>query len=93
MIHDQIVTLTFEYSTNFNAIDFNVASVGENLNLCGSASCKKKNKVVVPIVASVGGLLVVSLIVVALLWGLKRRRTQRKTDLRAYSSKHRKHSK
>ncbi|KAB1218466.1 hypothetical protein CJ030_MR3G026346 [Morella rubra] len=51
-------------------------SVGENLNLCGSASCKKKNKVVVPIVASVGGLLIVSLIVVALLWGLKRRRTQ-----------------
>ncbi|GLT68774.1 hypothetical protein SLA2020_409760 [Shorea laevis] len=41
-------------------------SVGDNPNLCGSGSCnKKKNNIVVPIVASLGGLLIVSLIVAA----------------------------
>ncbi|XP_040999963.1 LRR receptor-like serine/threonine-protein kinase IOS1 isoform X1 [Juglans microcarpa x Juglans regia] len=50
-------------------------SVGENPDLCGSRSCKKKkNNTVILIVASaVGGLVVLSLIDVAILWGTKRR--------------------
>jgi hypothetical protein len=55
-----------------------ISSVGENPNLCGSGSCKtKKNSTVVPlIVASVGGLLILSLVVAAILFGLSRRRKQ-----------------
>ncbi|XP_050285787.1 probable LRR receptor-like serine/threonine-protein kinase At1g05700 [Quercus robur] len=49
-------------------------SVDENLNVCGLGSCKKKNNIAVPIGASVGVLLILSLIVVAVLWGLKRRK-------------------
>nr|XP_023890009.1 LRR receptor-like serine/threonine-protein kinase IOS1 [Quercus suber] len=49
-------------------------SVDENLNVCGFGSCKKKNNIAVPIGASVGVLLILSLIVVAVLWGLKRRK-------------------
>ncbi|XP_059458239.1 LRR receptor-like serine/threonine-protein kinase IOS1, partial [Corylus avellana] len=51
-------------------------SVGYNINskLCGSGSCKKKNNIVVPIVASLGGLLIISLIVAATLLGLRRKR-------------------
>ncbi|KAG6727765.1 hypothetical protein I3842_02G140900 [Carya illinoinensis] len=53
-------------------------SVGENSDLCGSRSCKKnKNNVVIPIVASViGGLLVLTLIVMAIFWGIRRRKKQ-----------------
>ncbi|KAG2722808.1 hypothetical protein I3760_02G143700, partial [Carya illinoinensis] len=49
-------------------------SVGENSDICGSRSCKKnKNNVVIPIVASViGGLLVLTLIVMAICWGIRR---------------------
>ncbi|KAG2722801.1 hypothetical protein I3760_02G143000 [Carya illinoinensis] len=49
--------------------------VGENPDLCVSRSCKKKknNSIVIPIVASVlGGLLVLTLIVVAIFWGTRR---------------------
>ncbi|KAK4590902.1 hypothetical protein RGQ29_021195 [Quercus rubra] len=48
-------------------------SVDANLNVCGSGSCKNKNNIVVPVVASVGGLLILSLIVAAVLWGLRRK--------------------
>ncbi|XP_040999965.1 LRR receptor-like serine/threonine-protein kinase IOS1 isoform X3 [Juglans microcarpa x Juglans regia] len=53
-------------------------SVGENPDLCGSRSCKKKkNNIVIPIVASVvGGLLVLTLIVMAVFWGIRRRTKQ-----------------
>ncbi|XP_059458942.1 LRR receptor-like serine/threonine-protein kinase IOS1 isoform X3 [Corylus avellana] len=55
-------------------------SVGDNPNLCGSRSCKKKkNNFVVPIVASLGGLLILSLIVAATLLGLRRRKHQDET--------------
>ncbi|XP_059458245.1 LRR receptor-like serine/threonine-protein kinase IOS1 [Corylus avellana] len=55
-------------------------SVGDNPNLCGSGSCKKKeNNIVVPIVASLGGLLILSLIVAAIFLGLRRRKQQDKT--------------
>ena len=53
---------------------FIISSVDENLNVCGFGSCKKKNNITVPIGASVGVLLILSLIVVAVLWGLKRRK-------------------
>ncbi|KAK4590870.1 hypothetical protein RGQ29_021170 [Quercus rubra] len=49
-------------------------SVDENLNVCGFGSCKMKNNIAVPIGASVGVLLILSLIVAAVLWGLKRRK-------------------
>ncbi|XP_059458248.1 LRR receptor-like serine/threonine-protein kinase IOS1 [Corylus avellana] len=58
------------------------SSVGDNPNLCGSDSCKqKKNNFVVPIVASLGGLLILSLIVAAIyiLLGIRRRKHQDKT--------------
>jgi hypothetical protein len=44
-------------------------------NLCGSGSCKKNN-IVVPIVASISGLLILSLIVAAILLRRFRRRKQ-----------------
>ncbi|GLT69268.1 hypothetical protein SLA2020_414300 [Shorea laevis] len=50
--------------------------VGDNPNLCGSGSCKKKNSIVVPIVASLGGLLILSLIVAAILFVLRRRKNK-----------------
>ncbi|GLT72858.1 hypothetical protein SLA2020_447570 [Shorea laevis] len=54
--------------------------VDDNPNLCGSGSCKKKkNSTVVPIVASLGGLLILSLIVAAIFLGLRRRKKQDKT--------------
>jgi hypothetical protein len=57
-----------------------IFSVGDNPNLCGSGSCKKKNSsnVVIPIVASVAGLLILSLIVAAIFLGLRRRKPQGK---------------
>ncbi|KAE7999154.1 hypothetical protein FH972_003621 [Carpinus fangiana] len=56
--------------------------VGDNPNLCGSRSCKKKkNNFVVPIVASLGGLLILSLIVAAFLLGLRRRKHQDETTV------------
>ncbi|KAM3699759.1 hypothetical protein ACJW30_05G050000 [Castanea mollissima] len=55
-------------------------SVDENSNFCGSGSCNKKKKnIVVPIVASVGGLFILSLTVVAILWGLRSRKEQHMT--------------
>ncbi|KAL0010233.1 hypothetical protein SO802_005341 [Lithocarpus litseifolius] len=48
-------------------------SVDANLYVCGLGSCKNKNNVVVPIVASVVGLLIFSLIVAAVLWGHRRK--------------------
>ncbi|KAM3699579.1 hypothetical protein ACB098_05G035900 [Castanea mollissima] len=48
-------------------------SVDENLNVCGSGSCKKKNNIAVPIGASVGVLLILALIVASVLWRLKRK--------------------
>lgn len=62
--------------TYVSSIKQNVASVDENPNLDGCVnSCKKKNtSPVVPIVASVGGLFVLSLIVAAILLELRRRR-------------------
>ncbi|KAB1218477.1 hypothetical protein CJ030_MR3G026357 [Morella rubra] len=48
----------------------------DNPNLCGANSCKKKNNVIVPILASVVGLLILSLICAAILWGLRRRKKQ-----------------
>ncbi|KAK7844123.1 putative lrr receptor-like serine/threonine-protein kinase [Quercus suber] len=48
-------------------------SVDANLNVCGLGSCKNKNNVVLPIVASVVGLLILSLIVAAVLWGHRRK--------------------
>jgi len=47
--------------------------VDENLNVCGSGSCKKKNNIAVPIGASVGVLLILALIVASVLWRLKRK--------------------
>ncbi|KAB1218467.1 hypothetical protein CJ030_MR3G026347 [Morella rubra] len=63
-------------SLSLSSIKQNVASVDENPNLDGCVnSCKKKNtSPVVPIVASVGGLFVLSLIVAAILLELRRRR-------------------
>ncbi|XP_062156473.1 LRR receptor-like serine/threonine-protein kinase IOS1 isoform X2 [Alnus glutinosa] len=62
-------------------------SVGDNPNLCGSGSCKtKKNSTVVPIVASLGGLLILSMIVAAILFGLKRRRKQQVTMVETESN-------
>jgi len=60
--------------------------LGDNPNLCGSGSCKtKKNGTVVPIVASLGGLLILSLIVAAMLFGLRRRRKQQgKTKVESF---------
>ncbi|KAG2722807.1 hypothetical protein I3760_02G143500 [Carya illinoinensis] len=59
-------------------------SVGENPDLCGSRSCKKmKNNIVIPlIVASVlGGLLVITLIVImAIFWPGIRRRTKQDAE-------------
>ena len=52
---------------------FYCSSVDANLNVCRSGSCKNKNNIVVPIVASVGGLLILSSIVAAVLWGLRRK--------------------
>ena len=60
-----------------------ISSVGDNPNLCGSDSCKKKkNSAVVPIIASIGGLLIMSLIVAAILFGIRKRRRkqQAKTE-------------
>ncbi|KAK7848842.1 lrr receptor-like serine/threonine-protein kinase ios1 [Quercus suber] len=55
-------------------------SVDENSIFCGSGSCNKKKKnIAVPIVASVGGLFILSLTVVAILWGLRSRKQQHTT--------------
>ncbi|KAF3962683.1 hypothetical protein CMV_012834 [Castanea mollissima] len=57
-------------------------SVDENSNFCGSGSCNNKKKnIVVPIVASVGGLFILSLTVVAILWGLRSRKQQDTTKV------------
>ncbi|KAL4625879.1 hypothetical protein ACB092_05G057100 [Castanea dentata] len=56
-------------------------SVGENSNLCASDPCerKKKKNIVVLILASVVGLLTLSLTIAAILCGLTRRKQQDKT--------------
>ncbi|XP_059458017.1 LRR receptor-like serine/threonine-protein kinase IOS1 [Corylus avellana] len=52
-------------------------SVGDNPNLCGSDSCnKKKSNVVVPIVASLGGLLILAFIVAAIFLGIRIKRRE-----------------
>ncbi|XP_050285789.1 LRR receptor-like serine/threonine-protein kinase IOS1 [Quercus robur] len=57
-------------------------SVDENSNFCGSGSCNKKKKnIAFPIVASVGGLFILSLTVVAILWGLRSRKQQHTTKV------------
>ncbi|XP_065632094.1 LRR receptor-like serine/threonine-protein kinase IOS1 isoform X2 [Quercus suber] len=57
-------------------------SVDENSIFCGSGSCNKKKKnIAVPIVASVGGLFILSLTVVAILWGLRSRKQQHTTKV------------
>jgi hypothetical protein len=51
--------------------------VGNNPNLCGSDSCnKKKSNVVVPIVASLGGLLILAFIVAAIFLGIRIKRRE-----------------
>ena len=57
----------------------NDASVGQNPNLCISASCnktedRKKSNILIPAVASVGGLVVLLLLVAAIFFGLKKRK-------------------
>ncbi|XP_042967971.1 LRR receptor-like serine/threonine-protein kinase IOS1 isoform X2 [Carya illinoinensis] len=55
-------------------------SVGENPDLCGSRSCKKKkNNIVIPIASVGGGLLVFAFTVVAIFWGI-RMRTKRDAE-------------
>ncbi|KAK7848794.1 putative leucine-rich repeat receptor-like protein kinase [Quercus suber] len=57
-------------------------SVGENSNLCASDSCERKklkNNIVVLILASVVGLLILSLTIAAIFCGLTRRKKQDKT--------------
>ncbi|XP_062156019.1 LRR receptor-like serine/threonine-protein kinase IOS1 [Alnus glutinosa] len=55
-------------------------SVDDNPNLCRSGSCKKKkSSIVVPIAASLGGLLILSLIIAAILSRLGRRKQQENT--------------
>ncbi|KAL5576846.1 hypothetical protein UlMin_018545 [Ulmus minor] len=52
-------------------------SVGENSNLCTSSPCETKNKnnnILVPVGASVGGLVILLLVAAAVLFGLKRRK-------------------
>ncbi|KAK9923519.1 hypothetical protein M0R45_031933 [Rubus argutus] len=50
-------------------------SVGENGNLCSAISCeKKKSNVLIPLIASVGGVFILLLAAVATFMGLKRRR-------------------
>nr|POE80749.1 putative lrr receptor-like serine/threonine-protein kinase [Quercus suber] len=61
-----------------------VLSVDANLNVCGSGSCKNKKNIVVPIVASVGGLLILSLIVAAVLWGLRRKQKDENKAAESY---------
>ncbi|XP_062155806.1 LRR receptor-like serine/threonine-protein kinase IOS1 isoform X2 [Alnus glutinosa] len=54
--------------------------VDDNPNLCRSGSCKKKkSSIVVPIAASLGGLLILSLIIAATLSRLGRRKQQENT--------------
>jgi len=75
-MHPKII-LAFNCMPLFNPmINIIIFSVGDNPNLCGSGSCKKKNSsnVVIPIVASVAGLLILSLIVAAIFLGLRRRK-------------------
>ncbi|KAG2722810.1 hypothetical protein I3760_02G143900 [Carya illinoinensis] len=51
--------------------------VGENPDLCGSRSCKKKkNNTVIPIASVGGGLLVFTFIVMAIFWGIGKRTKQ-----------------
>jgi hypothetical protein len=52
--------------------------VDENSIPCGWDSCEKKKKknIVVPIVASIGGMFILSLTVMAILWGLRSRKKQ-----------------
>jgi hypothetical protein len=79
-MHPKII-LAFNCMPLFNPmINIIISSVGDNPNLCGSGSCKKKNSsnVVIPIVASVAGLLILSLIVAAIFLGLRRRKPQGK---------------
>uniref|UniRef100_A0A2N9G8P4 Protein kinase domain-containing protein n=1 Tax=Fagus sylvatica TaxID=28930 RepID=A0A2N9G8P4_FAGSY len=57
--------------------------VDENSIHCGSDSCEKKKKknIVVPIVASIGGMFILSLTVMAILWGLRSRKKQDTTKV------------
>lgn len=61
-------------------MNFHHASVDENPEFCSSISCqiKKKNKYVIPVVASAAALFVL-LIALTIWWSLKRRRHQGKT--------------
>uniref|UniRef100_A0A2N9F2V2 Protein kinase domain-containing protein n=1 Tax=Fagus sylvatica TaxID=28930 RepID=A0A2N9F2V2_FAGSY len=58
-------------------------NVDENSIHCGSDSCEKKKKknIVVPIVASIGGILILSFTVMAILWGLRSRKKQDTTKV------------
>ena len=56
-----------------------VTRIDGNSNLCGFDSCEKKKNIVVPIVASVSGLFILSFTVAVTWWGLRRRRQQNKT--------------
>jgi len=65
------------FNTMINTI---ISSVDDNPNLCRSGSCKKKkSSIVVPIAASLGGLLILSLIIAATLSRLGRRKQQENT--------------
>lgn len=60
-------------------LNFDNLSVGENLNLCDPNKCKtKKNSknILVPILASIGGLVLLILIAAAVLIGLKKKKRQ-----------------
>ncbi|KAL2332315.1 hypothetical protein Fmac_019896 [Flemingia macrophylla] len=56
-------------------------SVGRNPYLCESGQCneKKKNNIVTPLVASISGVLIL-LVVVAILWTLKRRKSRERLN-------------
>ncbi|XP_059639327.1 probable LRR receptor-like serine/threonine-protein kinase At1g05700 [Cornus florida] len=68
--------------SNDGSLSLSIDSIeGENTNPCQSIPCKKKNKKVVPIVASVAAALCLLLIAIMVaLWIIKRRKRVRKQD-------------
>jgi len=69
-----LVRLTGSYNINLLWI---YRSVDQNPYLCEPDQCNKKNSsIVTPLVASIGGVFILLVVVVAILWTVKRRKAK-----------------
>ena len=70
--------MLIHYNISWSNFSTDTSAAGGNINECGSSPCKKgkKTTIIIPIVASVGGLVFLLLAAVAILLGLKRGNNQ-----------------